>query len=172
MQAYVLVVPVLMVRLIFLGVISKKRAKRARFLAPLSQREVPAYVMYQISTVAFIVFTSFQKINIQSDLYLLGMMIYSGGLLLLIISTLSYSNPEAAGVNTSGIYQVSRNPMYLSNFILYLGIVLLVQSWALLLILGIYIMSSHWVILAEEKWCIEQYGTRYTDYMEIVRRYI
>lgn len=33
-------------------------------------------------------------------------------------------------------------------------------------------ISAHWIILAEERWCIKKFGEEYKNYMNKVRRYI
>lgn len=50
--------------------------------------------------------------------------------------------------------------------------VLLTQSRILLGVVLIFQISAHWIILAEERWCIEKFGTVYKQYMKSVRRYI
>ncbi len=32
--------------------------------------------------------------------------------------------------------------------------------------------AAHWIILAEERWCVESFGESYREYMGSVRRYI
>jgi protein-S-isoprenylcysteine O-methyltransferase Ste14 len=36
----------------------------------------------------------------------------------------------------------------------------------------VFQISSHWIILSEERWCVKQFGDEYIDYMKRVRRYI
>lgn len=72
----------------------------------------------------------------------------------------------------NGLYRVSRNPMYISYFLYFLGCAILTNSWILLLFLIAFQTSSHWIILSEERWCIENFGDEYIKYMNKVRRYI
>jgi len=40
------------------------------------------------------------------------------------------------------------------------------------LILVMFQTSAHWIILSEERWCLEKFGKAYQDYQDRVRRYI
>ena len=35
----------------------------------------------------------------------------------------------------------------------------------------IYQTAAHWIILSEERWCLEKFGKSYQDYQDKVRRY-
>lgn len=48
----------------------------------------------------------------------------------------------------------------------------LTRSPILLGLILIFQVSAYWIILAEERWCIERFGAAYRQYMKSVRRYI
>lgn len=83
-----------------------------------------------------------------------------------------FVSPNAKGLNINGIYQLSRNPMYVAYFICFIGMSLLTQSLLLFGIVIIFQVSVHWIILSEERWCIVKFGKSYKEYMKKVRRYI
>ena len=85
---------------------------------------------------------------------------------------INFSAPNDMGLNINGIYKFSRNPMHIAYFVCFIGMVLLTQSIALFIIILIFQASSHWIILSEERWCIEQFGEAYKQYMKSVRRHI
>lgn len=62
--------------------------------------------------------------------------------------------------------------MYAAYFICFMGMALLTRSWVLTGIAAVFQISSHWIVLAEERWCIKKFGESYRRYMERVRRYI
>ncbi len=62
--------------------------------------------------------------------------------------------------------------MYVAYFIYFLGCVFLTQSIILLTLLMVFQISAHWIILSEERWCINKFGGEYKKYMNEVRRYI
>jgi protein-S-isoprenylcysteine O-methyltransferase Ste14 len=83
-----------------------------------------------------------------------------------------YAKPKANGININGIYRISRNPMYIAYFISLLGCVLMTESWMLFMLLIVFQVSSHWIILSEERWCINKFGEEYVRYIDKVRRYV
>ncbi len=68
----------------------------------------------------------------------------------------------ASALNTTGIYSLTRNPLYLANCTAYLGIMLYTQdlllSFAFALFLVIYYER---IILAEEDFLAERFGSEY-----------
>jgi protein-S-isoprenylcysteine O-methyltransferase Ste14 len=73
---------------------------------------------------------------------------------------------QVAGVlNTTGLYSLCRNPLYLANCITYLGVVLLTQNLLLAvtfaLVLALYYER---IILAEEAFLLAQFGDEYSDW--------
>ena len=76
------------------------------------------------------------------------------------------------GFCQSGVYRLSRNPMYAAYFLLFLGCALLTRSLPLLLCLAVFQLTAHVLIRAEERWCLRTFGAAYARYMGRVRRYL
>lgn len=93
-------------------------------------------------------------------------------LLIPILFDINYAKPKKNGININGLYRFSRNPMYVSYFVYFLGCAMMTDSWILLVLTVVFQISSHWIILSEERWCMAKFGKEYKDYMEKVRRYI
>lgn len=62
--------------------------------------------------------------------------------------------------------------MYVAYFICFSGMALLTRLWVLFGLVLIFQISAHWIILAEERECIQKFGDSYEKYMREVRRYI
>lgn len=79
----------------------------------------------------------------------------------------------ASKLVTGGPYRFSRNPMYLSLALGYLGGVgFLVQPWPLIL-LPVPLAAVNWIVIPfEEKRLREAFGSAYETYCETVRRWI
>ncbi len=74
---------------------------------------------------------------------------------------------------TTGPYAFSRNPMYLAWTIIYLAIVLLVNSWWLIILLPALVLFTHFFVVAREEDQLErQFGEQYRQYCAKVRRYL
>ena len=100
-----------------------------------------------------------------------GLILYLAGLGLLAKAVVDFAAPAPKGLHRNGLYRFSRNPMYLAYFVFFLGCVLLTQSLLLLGLLAAFQLSTHWIILAEERWCGERFGEEYLAYTKQVRRY-
>lgn len=72
---------------------------------------------------------------------------------------------RAHHLNTTGMYSVVRNPLYLGNFIIILGVLLSIKVWWLIALgcLAFFIYMER-IILAEETFLTETYGKQYTDW--------
>ena len=101
-----------------------------------------------------------------------GLACYLGGLGLCAVSLANFSFPDASGLNTNGVYRFSRNPIYIAYFLCFIGMALLTASIFLLTLVLVFQVSAHWMIRAEERWCLEQFGAAYARYMQKVRRYL
>lgn len=72
-----------------------------------------------------------------------------------------------------GIYRLSRNPMYLSLALLYLGIACWVNSlWIVLLLIPVIIIVNQGVIKREEQYLERKFSDEYLLYKSKVRRWI
>lgn len=74
---------------------------------------------------------------------------------------------------TTGPFRFSRNPLYVSLTLCYLGIAIAAQSlWALGLLLGVLALMQYGVIFREERYLERRFGAEYVRYKERVRRWI
>jgi protein-S-isoprenylcysteine O-methyltransferase Ste14 len=73
----------------------------------------------------------------------------------------------------SGLYGISRNPIYLAMILIYLGLSCFFNSIWFLPFLPIVLLVIHYgVILREEKYLEGEFGEEYLDYKRRVRRWI
>ena len=88
-------------------------------------------------------------------------------------TTIDPSNPKKTSkLVTSGIYQYSRNPMYL-------GLLLLLLTWGLwlgnafniLLAAGFVMYMNRFQVIPEEKILFDLFGKEYAQYCTLVRRW-
>lgn len=173
MSGSLLLIPFLLIRFVLLSILNSKAIQRAAYFAPVQGKEKIAYYIYQISNIAIFLYLFFLRIKAEfSWQFYSGLLCYLLGLCLCAITVINFSFPDDRGLNTNGVYKFSRNPMYVAYFIVFVGMALLTQSLALFVVVVIFQISAHWIILAEERWCVAKFGTVYKRYMESVRRYI
>jgi len=70
---------------------------------------------------------------------------------------------------TTGIYGIVRNPLYMSNRLLAVGMAILFKSMYALLFSILYSLSYLLIIYFEERNLLKKYGKEYKKYMEKVR---
>lgn len=87
-------------------------------------------------------------------------------------AVVSFGRPSRAPFREDGLYRFSRNPMYVSYFVYFAGCVLPDPLPAPAALVLLFQLSEHWIILAEERWCREQFGAPYEAYRKRVRRYL
>lgn len=71
-----------------------------------------------------------------------------------------------------GPYRLTRNPQYLGDIILFLGLSVVANSWLLWLAHGLLILVFLITPFAEESWLEEQYGVSYQDYKRRTARFL
>lgn len=79
----------------------------------------------------------------------------------------------SSALSVQGPYRLTRNPIYLAMTLMYLGIALMFNAACVLLMLGPLLALMHWgVILREERYLAQRFGTAYASYQARVRRWI
>jgi len=79
----------------------------------------------------------------------------------------------ASSLQTNGIYNISRNPMYVSLALIYLGLTCLIGNWwNILLFPLLFLIIQEYVIKSEEKYLQRAFGIEYSDYQRKVRRWL
>jgi len=171
-MGFLLLVPFFLIRFRFMARLDPHAISRAAHFPPLHGAEKAAYWVYQLSTAAVLLFILFGRIETKPRvLFLPGLALYLIGLALLAASVAAFAAPSPHGLKRDGLYSVSRNPMYLAYFLVFLGCVFLTQSPPLAVSLAAFQGSAHWIILAEERWCVQKFGEEYLRYQAKVRRY-
>ena len=72
----------------------------------------------------------------------------------------------------TGLFSITRNPLYLGGAILFFGIALLMRTyWALIALVVSIIVCQSMLIIPEEKYLAEKFGREYKEYTETVHRW-
>ena len=79
----------------------------------------------------------------------------------------------ARSLQTTGIYAVSRNPMYVGLALLYLGITCFIGNWWNIIFLPLLIIIiQEYIIKREEKYLELAFGQQYKEYKNKTRRWL
>jgi protein-S-isoprenylcysteine O-methyltransferase Ste14 len=79
----------------------------------------------------------------------------------------------ASSLQTTGIYGISRNPMYVGLAIVYLGITCFIGNWwNIILFPLLFLIVQEYIIKREEKYLELEFGQQYEEYKRTVRRWL
>lgn len=74
---------------------------------------------------------------------------------------------RADSLNTSGMYSICRNPLYLGNFIIILGVLLWAKVWFLGIIIALaFFIYMERIIIAEEEYLHNKFQNTYDEWRE------
>jgi protein-S-isoprenylcysteine O-methyltransferase Ste14 len=80
---------------------------------------------------------------------------------------------RASSLQTTGIYRVSRNPMYVGLALIYLGLSCLIGNWwNIILFPLLFLIIQEYIIRREEKYLELEFGQQYAEYRKTVRRWL
>ncbi len=132
-----------------------------------------------LQTDFFLYFPRLVQAEILEIQKLLALVFVLAGNLLLIPAYYSMSIFTRVGLptkdhalQTSGIYRISRNPMYTSFFFFFTACFLLVPSIFIAGIMLFCLVTHHFIILNEEKFLLKAFGTDYAEYRKNTSRYL
>ena len=79
----------------------------------------------------------------------------------------------ASSLQTKGIYSITRNPMYVSLALVYLGISCFVGNWWNVILFPLLLLIvQEYIINREEKYLVRRFGQKYVVYKTKVRRWL
>lgn len=74
-------------------------------------------------------------------------------------------NQVAESLNTSGIYSTVRHPLYLGNYLMWIGIVVFTHNFAFVIIVSLlYWLYYERIMFAEERFLEKKFGQTYMDW--------
>ncbi len=80
---------------------------------------------------------------------------------------------QASTLNTTGPYARVRNPLYVGNLGIVLGLCLVAHSaWVYLLALGFFFFEYHFIIRAEEAFLRAKFGAAFDEFVQKVPRWV
>lgn len=133
------------------------------------------FLLGYLPFIALLIGAIFVPINI-GTLFWIGLLIFASGIIMNVISMYSFAQFKG-GLNTTGIYRYSRNPMYVGGFLFVLGLNLM--GWSISLANAIFwilsilwVAATHWGVLQEEAFLESKYGNSFREYMKKVPRYV
>ena len=111
---------------------------------------------------------------------ILGSVVIAVGFAVFVASLISFGSSWRIGIDkkkpgalvTTGIFSVTRNPIFLFLDLYFLGTWLICPNLFFGISALVVIAGTHWQILQEEEFLGKQYGAEYEEYARKVRRYL
>jgi protein-S-isoprenylcysteine O-methyltransferase Ste14 len=151
----------------------KLRTKRAPQFVPFRGAEkILAYSSHMVIMPFSIIYSIFLPLQIGTAWFYLGLAIFISALAMNLMTTISFAAAPVDKPVTSGIYRISRHPIYLSGFLLNLSIGIVGVSWIMMLCAILWIIFFHIVVPTEERFLLGKYGDAYREYMNRTPRWI
>jgi protein-S-isoprenylcysteine O-methyltransferase Ste14 len=83
------------------------------------------------------------------------------------------THKPATALVTDGPYRHSRNPLYVSLFLVYAGVGVVADNpWVIGLGLPLFLIMRYGVVAREERYLERKFGQAYLDYKKSVRRWL
>ncbi len=78
---------------------------------------------------------------------------------------------KALGINKTGLYSITRNPLYIGNVFIFIGLLIVFSNPLAILVFGLFlILQYYFIIVAEEKFLSNRHGESYRRYCQTVSR--
>ncbi|MFX0201204.1 MAG: methyltransferase family protein [Candidatus Hodarchaeota archaeon] len=149
----------------------KKRSSRPD-KPPFNAKEEKLYGISQLAIWASNIYSVFLPLRLDTAWFYAGLSIFLFGMVFTFLAGISLDATPMDRPATKGLYRISRNPIYLGCFLIYIGISIACASWFFLLLTAIWIVLYDILVAPEERWCLEKYGGAYREYINRTPKWI
>ena len=172
-NAWIFILPVLL--LIFIGNrLTKKRKMESlsEYISDFSKKGKILLTILVMPILGSYLYSIFLPLKLGTIWFYIGFVIYLVGLIIQIIAWQNLANASVDKPVTKGVYRISRNPMYIGDFLTFLAIAIVSLSWIFLLVVIISVINNYIAIISEERECLVKYGDEYREYLDRIPRWI
>lgn len=155
-----------------LNIIPKGREKGSNFTDEFNKMQKIVLASLHIIYLLMIIYSIFVPLKLGTAWFYAGLPIYLLGLITNAMVFVGFATTPPDKLVTKGIYRYSRNPMYLTQLPIFLGVSIAAASWVFLLISVVYMIMPLLWVEAEERHLLKLYGDAYREYMNRTPRYI
>jgi protein-S-isoprenylcysteine O-methyltransferase Ste14 len=123
-------------------------------------------------SVLMVIYSVFLPLKLGTIWFYTGLSIFLLGLVVLIFTMVNIYTTPTGKPFTKGVYHFSRNALSLGMLLEFIGIGIASASWLFLLLTVIITVVTHFMILTEERVCLDKFGDAYREYMNRTPRWI
>lgn len=114
----------------------------------------------------------FLPLKLQTAWFYTGLAIYLLGFIITVITIINVASIPLGKLFKRGIYHYSRNPGYLGQMLVFIGIGVASASWIYLLLSVVLIVLTILFIGVEERVTVDKFGETYQEYMNRTPRWL
>lgn len=137
----------------FIPLIAKSREKGVNFTAAFNKKQKNAHVYLHVVYLFLVIYSIFLPLKLGTLWLYVGLPICSVGLIMYMIGFVNIAMTPPDKVVTTGTYRYTRYPMYLTSFLVFIGVGIASASWIFLLLSVVYMIMPPLFVDAEERFC-------------------
>jgi protein-S-isoprenylcysteine O-methyltransferase Ste14 len=169
-NAWIFILPMIIISILGSKILGKRGPEE---VSSLTKRVKTANSLYSLILVLLYAYSIFLPLELNTVWFYAGVLIYLLGVLVVILSLLSFHTTPADKLVTKGVYRISRNPGYVGDFLVNTSVGIACLSWVFLLVaIAFFLLLRYYVVVVEEPFLIEKYGDTYKEYMNRTPRWI
>jgi len=140
---------------------------------PRSEIERKLYPDMWLIWLAAVIYSIFLPLHVGTMWFYVGLPISVIGLIAYTVGMVSFfTTPMEKEPLVRGLYRYSRHPMYITQFVMFIGVGIACASWVFLLFSVVYTIISFIIAIPEERQCLEKYGDAYREYLNKTPRWL
>lgn len=151
----------------------KKRSEGEPTWSELSRTSKITLVVTHMIIMPFtFLYSIFVPLKLGTTWLLAGLPVYISGLVMTLLTTISFARAPLGEPISKGVYAISRHPGYFGFSLGLAGIGIACASWVFLLCALVWMVSWHFGVIEEERILLERYGDAYREYMNRAPRWL
>jgi len=151
---------------------SKGLLKKSSAATPHKNTEKKIVTFLGLIYYLVLIYSVFLPLKLKTTWFYIGLPIALLGLIMYTIVTVNFATTPPDEPVIKGLYRYSRNPQYLTEFLMFIGVSIASASWIFLLFSIVYSISMLSFASCEERFCLEKYGDAYREYMNRTPMYV
>ena len=157
---------------LFMPLVSRGQKGKTAFTAYFSKMQKNAFSTTQLIFFILIIYSIFVPLKLGTVWFYVGLSVFLIGFIPYAMLAANFVTTPLDKPVTRGIYRYSRHPMYLTMFLMLLGVGIASASWIFLLLSVVDIILPPLFVEAEERYCLEKYGDAYREYIDKTPRWL
>jgi protein-S-isoprenylcysteine O-methyltransferase Ste14 len=118
------------------------------------------------------IYSIFLPLQLETAWFYIGLGLSVLGVVIWTMAIVNIVNIPLGEPWNKGLYRYSRHPMTLAGYLIFIGAGIASASWIFLLFSILYVVLSAIPTIAEERFCLEKFGTAYREYINRTPRWI